>query len=374
MPFEIVRNDITHMKVDAVVNAANAELQEGGGVCGAIFAAAGRLQLQEACDQIDHAETGSAVITPGFQLPAKYIIHTVGPIWQGGGAHERALLWSCYTESLKLAQANHCASIAFPLISAGIYGYPRDEALSVALGAISAFLAKNEMQVYLTIFDNDAFHLSGTLFPKIRQFVDASYVEAHTDRNRKLPPSERQAAEEQNLSSFSIEGEEKPRKKTVWDLFEKAGQREAPDEAPCQSAMPSAAYSAIPSAAYSDGLKDILGKMDETFSEYLIKLVDQRGLKDSEVYRRANIDRRLFSKIRCDKHYKPTKKTAVALAIGLNLNLDETQSLLAKAGYTLSDSSESDVIVKFFLMNEKEYDINTINMALFDYHQELLGV
>ena len=155
MPFEIIRNDITKMTVDIIVNAANTGLKMGGGVCGAIFAAAGADKLQAECDQIGGCAVGEAVITDGYQLPAKSIIHTVGPVWQGGSADEARLLHRAYTRSLELALKHHCKSIAFPLISSGIYGYPKDQALKIAVAAISEFLLEHELQVYLVVFDKN---------------------------------------------------------------------------------------------------------------------------------------------------------------------------------------------------------------------------
>ena len=163
MPLHLVRNDITKMKVDAIVNAANSALQRGGGVCGAIFAAAGARELQEACNKIGGCKVGEAVITPGFRLPAKYIIHTVGPVWQGGKANEPQLLRNCYINSLTLALEHKCESIAFPLISSGIYGYPKEQALQVAISAIREFLQDNELNVYLVLFDKEAYTLGEKL-------------------------------------------------------------------------------------------------------------------------------------------------------------------------------------------------------------------
>ncbi len=152
MPFFKVQNDITKMETDAIVNAANRRLRVGGGVCGAIFRAAGVEKLQAACNGLGPIETGQAVITDGFHLPAKYIIHTAGPIYQGGNHGEEALLRACYMNSLQLAKEHGCKSIAFPLISSGIYGYPKEEALRVAEEAIGDFLTSNEMDVYLVLF------------------------------------------------------------------------------------------------------------------------------------------------------------------------------------------------------------------------------
>lgn len=333
MPFEIVRNDITKMKVDAIVNAANTALRMGGGVCGAIFHAAGARELQQECDTIGKCETGHAVITKGYKLPVKYIIHTVGPVWHGGKNREAELLRSCYLNSLKLAKENNCDSIAFPLISSGLYRYPKDKALQVATSAISNFLSVNEMSVYLVLFDKAAFSLSKELLGAIRSFIDEHYVDAHTPHRRRLLDVERVALERA---------------------------RYAPEQ--MRSKLMSLPV----------GLYDLIGHLDESFTQTLFRLIDAKGKTDVEVYKRANIDRKLFSKIRSNKAYMPSKKTAVALAIALELNINETKDLLARAGYTLSHSQKFDVIIEYFILNGN-YNIYEINEALFYFDQPLLG-
>ena len=339
MPFEIVRNDITKMPVDAIVNAANSALAPGGGVCGAIFAAAGYDQLDRACRAIGHCDVGQAVITNGFHLPAKYVIHAVGPIWRGGGQNEAALLSSCYIRSLQLAERKGCQSIAFPLISSGIYGYPKAEALKIAVSAIGEFLLEHEMQVFLAIFDRNAMLLSEKLYSNLQSYIDDHYVDARRFDRR-----------------FQTESVSYVRQLAEQDAM----------EAPMAASMP--APEAKPKKR---SLKDLLGHLDESFSRMLLRLIDEKGMTDVEVYKRANIDRKLFSKIRKDG-YNPSKQTAIALAIALRLNLDETKDLLGKAGYSLSHSSKFDVIIEYFI-EEGVYDIYEINEALFAFDQRLLG-
>ena len=331
MPFEIIRNDITRVKADAIVNAANSALKMGGGVCGAIFRAAGAEDLQAECDKIGGCNTGEAVITKGYKLPAGYIIHAVGPIYNGGNSNEEELLKNAYLNSMKLAKDHKLESIAFPLISSGIYGYPKDEALKVAISAISEFLLENEMTVYLVMFDTKAFAFSEKLFSKIRKYIDDKYVEDHKllDRGRVLQEYEFNYAAAPSLKSVK---EQKAR-----------------------------------------SLEDVVKQLDETFSEMLLRLIDEKGMTDVETYKKANIDRKLFSKIRTDKNYKPRKNTALAFAVALELNVDETRDLLEKAGYALSRSSKFDLIVEFFL-EEKIYNIFEINEALFAFEQPLLGL
>lgn len=337
MPLEILRNDITKMKVDAIVNAANIKLMKGGGVCGAIFAAAGADNLQQECDKIGGCNVGEAVITSGYKLPAKHIIHTPGPIWQGGNSNEEQLLHNCYTNSLKLALQNKCKSIAFPVISSGTYGYPKDKAFNIAVSAISSFLVENEMMVYLVVYDKSAIEIGRKLFKKIEQYIDDNYVEKHWMKGptRGIESYEFQKKSESMSIAFD----------SAADIVKPIKRRK---------------------------LDDIVSNMGEAFSEMLMRLIDEKGYTDVETYKKANIDRKLFSKIRGNKDYNPKKSTVIAFAIALELNLDETLDLLSKAGYTLSSSNKFDVIIQFFIEEEK-YDIYTINQTLFYYDQMLLG-
>ncbi len=335
MPFTIIRNDITKMKVDAIVNAANTKLLMGGGVCGAIFKAAGEAELRAACDKLSPIKTGEAVITPGFKLPAKYIIHTAGPIYRDGKQGEEELLYSCYINSLKRAIENKCESIAFPLISSGIYGYPKRDALEVATLAIKDFLTDHDMDVSLVVFDKEAFVASQDLLGEVEAFIDENYIEDYEDQHKKR----RLLYEEKgtiNLVDTS---------RIVYGVSER-----------------------IPHS----GIAQLVGNLDEPFSTTLFRLIDAKGMTDVEVYKRANIDRRLFSKIRNNKGYMPSKRTAIALAVALELTLDETQDLLRRAGYTLSQSQKFDVIIQYFIINRR-YDIFEINEVLFSYDQPLLG-
>jgi O-acetyl-ADP-ribose deacetylase (regulator of RNase III) len=331
MPFTIVRQDITKMKVDAIVNAANTELQMGGGVCGAIFKAAGATQLQAACDKLAPIKTGEAVITPGFNLPAKYVIHAAGPVFRGGKSREEEQLRSCYLNSLKRAMENNCGSIAFPLISSGIYGYPKDEALRVATAAMHDFLKEHDLGIYLAVFDKAAFAVSQKLLGEVASYIDEHYAKEHEDRQRG---------------------------RKLLDIECEALNAPATDEA----------KAAVPIA----GLDDLIDNLDESFSQTLLRLIDAKGKTDVEVYKRANLDRKLFSKIRTGKGYTPSKRTAIALAVALELNLKETEDLLRRAGYTLSHSYKFDVIVEYFIINGK-YDIFEMNEVLFQYDQPLLG-
>ena len=339
MPFTIVRQDITKMKVDAIVNAANTSLQMGGGVCGAIFKAAGEYNLQTACNKLVPVQTGEAVITPGFQLAAKYIIHTAGPVYSDGKHGEEELLRSCYTNSLKLAMENGCTSVAFPLISSGIYGYPKVEALEVATAAIREFLNTYDMDVSLVVFDKAAFEVSEKLLGEVASYINEKYVEEHRDTRRDLLNVEQKILEEAKLIQYKV-----PMSKMAESALEE------------------------PTA----GIDDLVGNLDEPFSATLLSLIDAKGKTDVEVYKRANLDRKLFSKIRTNRSYTPSKRTAVALAVALELSLDETDVLLERAGYALSHSQKFDVIVEYFIVSGK-YDIFEINEVLFKYDQSSLG-
>lgn len=342
MPFTIIRQDITKMKVDAIVNAANTSLQMGGGVCGAIFKAAGAAQLQAACDKLAPIKTGEAVITPGFGLPAKYVIHTAGPVYQEWNREQsEQFLLAAYTNSLKIAIENRCESIAFPLISSGIYGYPKDEALKAAVSAIQDFLTDHDIDVTLVVFDKSSFMISRELLGEVESYIDEHYVDTKQLKRRKLLDEEKQA-----LSYYDKY------------IFE--------DDEPFLEGI------IAPSVSAPVPFEDLVSNLDEPFSQMLFRLIDARGMTDVQVYKRANLDRKLFSKIRSNKGYMPSKRTAVALAVALELSLDETEAFLKRAGYALSHAVKFDVIVEYFIKNGR-YNIFEINEVLFEYDQPLLG-
>ena len=337
MPLQMIRNDITKMSVDAIVNAANTSLLGGGGVDGCIHRAAGPELLAE-CSTLHGCETGSAKITKGYHLPCKYVIHAVGPRWRDGKHREQELLESCYRTSLNLAKENGCQSVAFPLISSGIYGYPKDQALKVAVDTIGTFLLENEMMVYIVSFDRKAYQISGKLFADIAAYIDDRYVEEHTDRR---------AEQRRRLEALSEES-----------CFE-AAPAPLPSEAICKSCS-------------SQSLEEALGQIDESFSEMLLWKIDESGMTDAQCYKKANIDRKLFSKIRSDKFYKPSKPTVLAFALALELPLAQMQEMLGKAGFTLSHSSKFDIIVEYFV-ERGNYNVYEINEALFAFDQSLIG-
>lgn len=325
MPIKIVQNDITKMKTDAIVNAANNSLLGGGGVDGAIHCAAGP-ELLEECRTLRGCETGSAKLTKGYHLPCRYVIHTVGPVWRGRGNGERELLQSCYRTSLQLALKQGCETVAFPLISSGAYGYPQDQALQVAVETVSRFLLDHEMTVYLVVFDRATYKIGGKLFADIAAYIDQHYVGKCFTRDME---------------------------QVSWKIIYGVAQ-------------PLAGVNAL------SALNDALSRLDEGFSQTLLRLIDEKGMTDAQCYKKANIDRKLFSKIRSSPTYRPSKQTVLAFAIALELSLSETEMLLHRAGYALSHSSKFDVIVEYFIA-QGCYDIFTINEALFAFDQTLLG-
>lgn len=340
MPLRIVHGDITRFPTDAIVNSANTSLAMGGGVCGAIFRAAGTPFLQEECGRIGGCPPGEAVITSGGDLPARHIVHTVGPVWEGGGAGEEDLLRDCYRNSLRLAWEHACESIAFPLISAGIFGYPRDQAIQVAVSAIAGFLAEHDMQVDLVIYGTGGLHPCRDTLAGIRE-----HLETHLESRSVAPPP--------FLAFMQMDAYEEV--DTAEGIM---GSTPAPD---------------VDSRGLGTELRAWMGATPgESFSRRLLRLIDEKGLRDTDAYKRANVDRRLFSKIRSSEDYHPSRNTAIAFAIALELDRDETVDLLESAGYTLSRSIPSDLIIEFFI-EKQEYDIHKINMALFACNQALLG-
>ena len=329
MPLQILQRDITKMHCDAIVNAANSSLLGGGGVDGAIHAAAGP-ELFKECMRLGGCKTGQAKLTKAYKLPAKFVIHTVGPIWRGGNSGEKELLESCYRESLKIAVEQGCESVAFPMISAGAYGYPKEQALQVAVQTITEFLQEQELLVYLVFLNRWEMQIG-----KEREEALSAYID---DNYRPAPPL--QARTMAQPRSNRIEADEFPSFATM--------------------------------EAVAASLEDVVRELDESFSQMLLRKIDELGLTDAQCYKKANVDRKLFSKIRGDIHYRPSKPTAIAFAIALELSLEETKELLQKAGFALSHSNRFDIIIEYFIQ-AKNYNIHEINEALFAFDQSLLG-
>ena len=333
MPFEIVRNDITNMRVDAIVNGANPLPIVGYGVDTAIHQKAGA-KLLTARKAIGEIAFGDAAITSAYDLTARYVIHAVSPFWEGGSNGETALLEKCYERALALAFEHKCESIAFPLLSAGNHGFPKDIALQIAINSFSKFLMQHDMQIYLVVFSRNAYSLSEKLFSSVQSFIDEAYIQ------------------QKSMEEYGVED-----KSQVYDL-EMLQLREARRQ--------------LAQKTPQEGLAHFIAGQDETFSESLLRLIDEKGFTDPEIYKKANIDRKLFSKIRNNMEYKPSKTTALAFAIALELSLDETKTLIGRAGYALTHSSKFDLIIEYFLLH-KVYDIFEINKVLFAFEQPLIG-
>lgn len=342
MPLQIIRQDITKMRVDAIVNTTNEEMIGYSGVDLAIHTIAGA-ELDAECAKLAPLGLGQAKLSGAYGLPCKYVIHTSGPVWRGGLVGESIILRSCYIESLKLAVKSGCRSIAFPLISSGVYGYPKDQVLKFAIQTITEFLFDHELTVYLCVFDKESYSFSQKLFSDIQEFINDEYVDEH---------------DEDFYEAFDGSIDEMPMAKCI--------------QAPmCADAMMPRKRET--SSAAGKSLREYMKQMDRSFQEMLFDLIDESGMTDVECYKKANVDKRTFSKIKSNKDYKPSKQTVIAFAISLQLDMDTTQELLATAGFTLSRSKVFDKIIRYFIHNGN-YDIFEINEALFEFDQQLLGV
>ena len=339
MPFLMIRNDITKVAADAIVNPANRNLLQGSGTSRAIYQAAGEQELTAACEAIGHCEPGRAVCTPAFGLPAKYIFHAVCPAWHGGFFGEAKQLAGAYHSALELAAEYHCESVAFPLLSSGNYGYPKEQAFRIAVDTITQYVMEHDLTVYLVLYDRDSLAVSRKLFASVEEYIDDHYV-AQNDESYQFDRRRRESVERRR-----------------WRLEEEA------------TPMLETAATA-PMAARS--LENLMDNLGESFTTRLLRLIDERGLKDSTVYKQSNISRQHFSKIQCNRDYNPKKKTVLAFAVGLHLSEDETIDLLKSAGYAFSDGSKRDWIVRYCL-EHKIYNINQVNTLLFEYDQEQLG-
>ena len=375
MPFSIERNDIAHVHADVLVNAANERLTPGGGACGALFAAAGFDRMDAACRAIGHCPTGGAVATPGFDLPCRWVVHAVGPVWSGGAHGEEQQLRSCYRSIFAEVERLGAHSVAYPLISAGVFGYPQAEALRIAREETTEFLDRvdDDVRVTLVVFSRDVILAGGSLLADLQEFIDDAYVESS-------PHVRRRMEERDSLPDWVLEDEEMAPAPQVPSAQMSASLSAHPAAAlervsfgaePEPEPEPDQESGLVPETKSAD-LADLLDNLDEPFSTTLLALIDARGMTDAQVYKRANISRQLFAKIRANASYRPTKPTAVALALALELDYDQTQDLLSRAGLTLSHSSKFDVIIEFFI-DRGVYDIFRVNEALFAYDQPLLG-
>ena len=351
MPFEIIRGDITEIKADAIVNTANPNPVIGSGVDAGIHKKAGP-KLLEARNKVGPIAAGQAAVTPAFDLDAKFVIHAVGPVWKDGEHGEEYLLRQCYDNALALAVKKRCKSVSFPLLSAGNYGFPKAVALQIAVNAFSAFLMDHEMRIILVVFDRDAFALSEKLFQSVQSYIDEHYIQQKLQEEYTVGNSG---------DIYRAIRERRQRRRIEAQVFQPEALEEDSDM-----------LMAAPAAAAPASLEDMLQKPDAGFSETLLKLIDRSGKKDAEIYKKANIDRKLFSKIRSNPAYKPSKTTALAFAVALELDLDETRDFIGRAGYALSHSSKFDIIVEYFIL-QKNYNVMELNETLFAFDQPLIG-
>lgn len=406
MPFSIERNDLASVSADVIIVAANEDLQITGGVGKTVAQVAGFEKVQEACNAIGHCPTGSAVVTPAFDLPAQAIIHAVGPIWQGGTHNEVASLRSAYDAAFSLAAENNASSIALPLLSAGIYGFPADISLSVAQNAIHDFLGSHDSEIRLVLFDRSALQAGLLTYDRIKEYINDVYVDKHSSAREKT----RKADEARRINTFndtiftaasaafgalsappsavipSLASPYKDADETPKDaVYDREGPGETSDEIIDTASNKTSDKnsdavdgeviyaSTLTTETFNQSpcLSELLSSLDASFSTTLLSLIDAKGMTDAQVYKRANMSRQLFSKIRSDALYKPTKKTVLALAIALELDLDATEDLLRRAGFALSHSNKADIIVEYFIMNN-QFDIFEINATLYAFDQPLL--
>lgn len=369
MPFEIIRDDITHVKADAVVNTANPDPIIGAGTDSAIHRAAGP-RLLVARKRIGSIPVGCTVKTPAYNLPAKYVLHTVSPAWIDGTHGEETLLRKAYDAALALADRLRCRSVAFPLLSSGSYGFPKDRALSVAVSAFTDFLLTHDMQILLVVFGQEPYSLAHGLFGDLKAYIDDRYVgdaeKAEYGADRYVSNGRRRAMLQAMREDDLIRPEaDNAACEATFDAAKPPMHRPAPQ------AKAAAVPQAAPKAPAPQSLDAIIDGVESTFSEHLLDLLKECGEKDSDVYHRAEISRQLFHKIINKKEYQPTKSTAIQLALGLRLDLAQTQKLLEKAGYSLSRSSKTDLVVQYFI-EHGEYSIVTVNTALYDCGLPLL--
>ena len=357
MPFQIIRNDITKVKADAIVNTANPEVAIGAGVDSAIYKTAGEEKLLAARETIGRLEPGEVGITPAFNLGAKYIIHASGPWWDGGDHGEADLLRACYDKSLELAYEHKCKSIAFPLLATGTYGFPQKLGIEIAVDSFTRFLTEHEMEIFLVVFGQKSVRISGELGEEVRSYIDDDYVAETLDEEYRLErPRDRRRENYKEFESEDIGSA--PKENEIYG-------------APMMSSLSVAG--AAPSkkrglfaSKKAESLDDALKSMyTDSFEKHLQQLINKKGLKNSEVYAAANISKQYFSKL-IKGQVKPSKEKVLALAVGLKLNMDEAVDFLRLAGYALSPVSQTDVIVEYFIRHE-DYNVMKIDIVLFDY-------
>ena len=390
MPLKIVRNDIVRMNTEAIVNTANEHPVVGAGCDRAVYQAAGYDKLLKyRVEKIGIVPEGEAFITPGFDLPAKYIIHAVSPLYLGGGEGEEKKLRACYRSSLKLAKKYGIRSIAFPLISTGGFGYPKEEGMRIAVDEINAFLLGCDMDIDLVVFDDKARMLGRRIYPDLKEYIDQNYVDNRTPLNRPRRAEHLPSSRPDFSTEFRTDSSPSSRpdsSKKFWSNFSKASR---PDSSPLSrpnfskasreefDSESSVYMNASPSyaardeeepfldfeTAHESRLEERMRHLSDTFSQYLMYMIQSKGMENAEVYKRAIVDKKIFSKIKNNINYHPQKLTALCLCVGAKLNMDETRDLLARAGYALSPCDKTDIIFSYFIEN-RIYDMIELDIQL----------
>lgn len=399
MPFKIVRNDITKMNTEAIVNTANDHATVGTGCDSAVYKAADYNELLKYREEkIGFVPEGDAFITPGFKLQAKYIIHAVSPLYMGGDQGEEEKLRSCYRKSLQIAKENGIKSISFPLISTGGFGYPKEEGMRIAVDEINAFLLSNEMDVFLVVFDTKATQLGEKIYPGLEAYIDHNYVKEAREEEYgdayfgSMRPSEpgydaylsnaqmierrtRRNTEVQRreMSDFSVQSvppvgavPKASKSSFTGSIFKKEqAKKSVSDEAlqvdECCECDEASIFDF--EEQHESKLQERMRHMSDTYSEYLMYLIQERNMENAEVWKRAIVDKKVFSKIKNNVNYHPNKLTALCLCVGAKLNLDESKDLLARAGYALSPCDKTDIIFSYFIENEI-YDMIELDIQL----------
>lgn len=349
MPFKIVRNDITKMNTEAIVNTANDHATVGTGCDSAVYKAAGYDELLKyRVEKIGFVPEGDAFITPGFNLQAKYIIHAVSPHYMGGDKGEEEKLRSCYRKSLRIAKENHIKSIAFPLISTGGFGYPKEEGMRIAVDEINAFLLGNDMLIYLVVFDNKTTALGEKIYPDLEEYIDCNYVREKREEEYCVYLSNAQMVEKRSFKPRACKLEEPVEDKCLATGFANES---------CEIQFFDF------EEQHESKLEERMKHISDTFSQYLMYLIQDKKMENAEVWKRAIVDKKVFSKIKNNPDYHPQKLTALCLCIGAKLNLDESRDLLARAGYALSPCDKTDIIFSYFIENEI-YDMIELDIQL----------
>ncbi len=389
MPLKIVRNDITKMNTQAIVNTANDKPTVGTGCDSAIYKAAGYDELLAyRKEKIGEVPEGDAFITPGFNLKAEYIIHAVSPLYLDGEQGEEEKLRSCYRKSLSLALENGITSISFPLISTGGFGYPKEEGLRIAIDEINAFLMKHDMLIYLVVFDDKMTALGGKVYPGLEEYIDRKYVDEKKDeeygdfrasgaaamsyaqnltsprQGRKLFASFGMPHAKGSARAGSVKGDSaKSDSARPEPMQEVSDNMESAQKEPATVELSQADMDYDFYDKHESKLDERIRHLSDTFSQYLLYLIQSKNMVNADVYKRAIVDKKTFSKIKNDINYHPQKLTALCLCVGARLNLDESKDLLARAGYALSPCDKTDIIFSYFIENEI-YDMIELDIQL----------